>query len=100
MSLNAGGVSINDGASIASSKVSLPWSAGTIQILPADPIRKCAIIQVAPDDSVWLGDATITWANKKGIKASPNDVVTYRNTAALYACADLDDTSITIMVEK
>jgi hypothetical protein len=89
ISQNAGGVAINEGASIDSrdrTGLTLTGSAASI-ILPSDLNRNTETIQNHTGQTLWLGGTTVTddTGNYPGIKLNPLDTYIHKNTSALYA---------------
>lgn len=87
ISVNSGGVSINDGASFNQSSQTL--TAGVVtQIFPQDFDRKSGTFENATGGDVYVGDNTITGAvPTRGILVKNGAFLKWRNTAALFALA-------------
>lgn len=85
ISQTGGGVSINDGSSFTTSRVTLTAATAT-SVLATDSSRKQCNIQNNTGADVWFGNASVsnTGANL-GQKVSAGGILTWRNTAALYA---------------
>ncbi len=84
ISVNGGGVSINDGSSISLATVTLS-AATAAQIAPADSLRKVANIQNKTGAVLYIGDSSVTnAAGTEGINIQPDEIIEWRNTGALY----------------
>lgn len=103
ISVNAGGVSINDGSSIVTNELGSAGNASQVtigitpvMILPADANRKVATLYFT--GSVWVGDASVQAGGGVGVLVS--GILVYRNTAALYACAGAGSSTVSGTIEK
>lgn len=85
ISVNSGGVSINDGSSFeAQTRVTLVATTAAI-IAPANSDRKLCLIENNTGADLFIGSATVTNSGAtRGIRLAAGDVLEWRNTAALY----------------
>lgn len=85
ISQTGGGVSINDGSSFVTSRVSLTAATAT-SVLSTDTSRKQCNIQNNTGADVWFGNSSVsnTGANL-GQRVAAGGIFTWRNTSALYA---------------
>lgn len=86
ISVNSGGVSLNDGASLIHNDViTLPATTPTL-IAPVNFARKVSNIQNDTGGELFVGGSTVSDSGlKKGIGYPHGAVITWRNTSALYA---------------
>jgi hypothetical protein len=87
ISVNAGGVSINEGSSI-SAIVSVNLSAATADLIaPSNLNRKVSTIQNQTSADLWIGGSSAVTSSgaTQGIKIPADGIIYYRNTAPLYA---------------
>lgn len=90
ISVNSGGVSINDGSS-ASQSVTTLLAATATQILATDTTRKHAMIQNNTGGDLYFGPTSTLSdsGTSKGLWVSAGGFFQWRNTAALYAYSPL-----------
>lgn len=100
ISVNSGGVSINDGSAVANSVVTLAAAAATV-LFAADATRKVGSAFNDTGATLYLGGtATVTDTGAtKGFPWLPGAPLTWRNTAALYCYNPGGTVSTTILTE-
>lgn len=85
ISVSGGGVSINDGSTFTTTRVSLT-AATAGAVVSANPSRKIASVQNNTGAQVWFGNSSVSnTGSNLGFKVEAGGVLQWRNTAALYA---------------
>lgn len=87
ISVNSGGVSINEGSITTLGSV-ISVGAGRIQLCVANADRKIITFQNKISTSVWFGDSSVTDSGTvatEGIEVLPGQTFEFRNTGILYS---------------
>jgi hypothetical protein len=93
LSLNAGGVSINEGSSITQLAPVVLAPATITQIMPQNLFRNVGLVINDTAADMYVGDATVTNAGAtKGMILKAGDTLKWRNTAALFGYSVLGGT--------
>lgn len=99
LSLNAGGLSINDGSAFTVAPVVI-LATTPKQIFSASASRKVGTFENETGADIWIGGATVSNTGAtKGLRVPAGGAVKWRNTAALYAYSVAGGT-ITAMEES
>ena len=98
LSLNAGGMSISEGA-IAATLPNVTVTSAVTMILDTDTSRKVALIENKSTRDLFIGDASVDV--QTGITLAPGEIFKFMNTAKLYAIAkNLEAGNVAILVER
>ena len=82
LSINGGGVSLNDGSSFSNSLISLSAATAT-EIASSNLNRKVSYIQNHTGADLYYGDSSVTNSNKYS-KVAAGGMIEWRNTTTLY----------------
>jgi hypothetical protein len=102
VSVNSGGVSINEGDSFTTAQVTMTAATATL-IKAQNSSRKVLAVQNNTGADLWVGGLTVSNTGAtQGIKVPANGIYYWRNTAALYGysvAGGAGDSGITYMEE-
>lgn len=86
ISVNSGGISINEGTAVANTITTLVAAAAAVAVLPQSSTRFVGTIQNKSGASIWLGPAGVTATGAtEGFELQAGGLFIWKNTAALYA---------------
>lgn len=99
LSVNGGGVSINEGSAFTTAVVALTAATATA-VFAQNSLRKCGTFENETGADIWVGGSTVSNSGTtKGRRILPGAVFEWRNTAALYAYS-VNASSIVTMEES